>query len=318
MDTAHAPAITPRDIKILQLVYAYDTCSADHLCARFFGTSPAPGKYGPQVTCYRRVARLRQADYLTGYRLPSLSGMGSGKLLLGLGPTGRKVLAEHLELPRSELKQLKQVVTPALGAHHLAVCDVRVSLELACEAAPGVSLEWVSERELRNQPTIRVKDPRSQPVGLSPTEIPLIPDGQLTVTLPDEAEQTFWLEVDLGTIPSKRMQTKLAGYLALSPGSPILWVVPDQRRVEAIANWALKLSKSLEIDPSIFWITTRAQITPLTVLRPIWQVVGGPEAHSLIPGHQMIVGGPLPSIEMGQPRISAAALALAEGSGWRA
>jgi hypothetical protein len=316
MDTAHTPAITPRDIKILQLVYAYDTCSADHLCARFFEASPTPGKYGPQVTCYRRIARLRQAGYLTGYRLPSLSGMGSGKLLLGLGPNGRKLLAEYLQLARSELKQLKQVVTPVLGAHHLAVCDVRLAVELACESRPGVSLDWVSERELRNQPIVKVKDPRSQPEGVAAPEIPLIPDGQLSIVLADGAEQAFWLEVDLGTIPSKRMQTKLAGYLALSQHAPILWVVPDQRRLEAIASWALKLSERLQTDPSIFWITTRAEITSQAVLGPIWRVVGGPQAHALIPT-QTITAGPLPSIEVGQTRISAAALTLAEGAGWR-
>ena len=317
MDTAHTPAITPRDIKILQLVYAYDTCSAEHLCARFFGSSPTPGKYGPQVTCYRRIAKLRQAGYLSGYRLPSLSGMGSGKLLLGLGPKGRKLLAEHLGLSRSELKQLKQVVTPVLGAHHLAVCDVRLALELACEDRPGVSLEWVSERELRNQPTTRVKDPRSQPEGVGAPEIPLIPDGQFSITLPHGAEQTFQLEVDLGTIPSKRMLTKLAGYLALAKDSPILWVVPDQRRLEAIANWALKLSEGLETDPSIFWITTKAQITPQAVLGPIWRVAGGPEAHALIPGGQEITDGLLSTFEVGQARVSESELPLAEGSGWR-
>jgi hypothetical protein len=188
---------------------------------------------------------------------------------------------------------------------------------LACEGRPGVSLDWISERELRNQPTIRVKDPRPQPEGVAAPEIPLIPDGQLTITLADGAEQTFQLEVDLGTIPSKRMQTKLAGYLALAKTSPVLWVVPDQRRLEAIANWALKLSERLQTDSSIFWITTRAEITSQAVLGPIWRVIGGPQAHALIPDGQETAGGPLPSIEVGQARVSAAEVALAEGSGWR-
>lgn len=315
MNTTQHLAITPRDIKILELVYAYDTCSAHHICQRLFGTSPTPGKYGPQVTCYRRISRLGQAGYLTGYRLPSLSGIGSGKLLLGLGHAGRKVLAEYLQLPRSQLKQLKHVVTPILGAHHLAVCDVRLALELACEAVPGLSLEWVSERELRAQPIVKVKDPRPPADGLSPAEIPLIPDGQPTISLPNSAQQTFLLEVDQGTIPSKRMQSKLAGYLALSPDSPILWVVPDARRAEAIATWALRLAARLQKDPSIFWVALKSQITPATVLGAIWRVVGGPEAHALIP---MIAGGPLPAIEVGQARLSAAELTLAERSGWRA
>src|SRR4051812_24149993 len=165
-----ALAITPRDIKILQLVYSYDTCSSEHIRARFFGSSATPGRYGPQVDCYRRIARLKQAGYLTGYRLPSVSGTGSGKSLLGLGRNGRKLLAEHLELPRSELRRLRQVVTPMLGAHHLAVCDVRLALELACEASAGLVLEWVNERELRTPPITRVKDPRPQPAGAAAPE----------------------------------------------------------------------------------------------------------------------------------------------------
>ncbi len=286
MDTAHSTAfITLRDIQILRMVYFYDTCSAYHICSRFFGCDFPSGKYGPRVACYRRIARLTEAGYLTTYRLPSLTGVGSGKSLLGLGPKGRKLLGEHLQLPLSELKRLKQVVTPVLGAHHLAICDVRLSLELACQRIPSLSLEWVSERELRIPPVTKIPDPRPHPEGVALPEIPLIADGRFSICLLDGAAQTFELEVDLGTIPSKRMLSKLAGYLGLSQKTPVLvlWVVPDQRRLEAIRSWALTLSKMLGADPSIFWITRKELLTPETVLDPIWQVVGGPEAHALIP-----------------------------------
>jgi hypothetical protein len=136
--------------------------------------------------------------------LPSLSGMGSGKFLSGLGPNGRRVVAEHLELPRSELRRLRQVVTPALGTHHLAICDVRLAVELACETSGGLLLEWVSERELRLPPITRVADPRPQKEGVALPEIPLIADGQLTLTLPDGAAQTFLVEVDLGPSSHQR------------------------------------------------------------------------------------------------------------------
>ena len=323
MDTAHALAITLRDIKLLQMVYSYDTCSAEQIRSRFFGTSATPGRYGPRVSCYRRIARLRQAGYLASFRLPSLSGVGSGTSLLGLGPKGRKLLAEHLELPRSELKRLKQVVTPILGPHHLVIGDVRLALELACEQRPGLSLEWVSERELRNQPVTRVKDPRPQPTGGSVPEIPLIPDGRFTITLADGAAQTFELEVDLGTIPARRMHAKLAGYLALTQDAPILWVVPDTRRAEAIAGWALDLTRGLSaqglgIDPSVFWITTRAHITHQAVLGPIWRVVGGPEAHALLPDSREISGGLFPSSDGSRASVSRPGAAPAGRSGWRA
>ena len=80
---------------------------------------------------------------------------------------------------------------------------------------------------------------------------------------------------------------------------------------------SMKLSERLETDPSIFWITTKAEISSQAVLTPIWRVVGGPEAHALIPGSPEIAGGPLPSIEVGQARVSTAALTMVEGSGWR-
>jgi hypothetical protein len=286
MDTAHSYiTITLRDIQILQMVYSYDTCSADHICARFFGCDNYSGKYGPRVACYRRIAKLRQEGYLVTYRLPSVTGVGSGKALLGIGPKGRKLLGEHLELPLSELKRLKQVVTPILGAHHLAICDVRLSLELACERIPALTLEWVSERELRTPPVIKVADPRSHAEGFTLPDIPLIADGKFTVGLPDGTEQIFQLEVDMGTIPAKRMISKIAGYLALSKSAHILilWVVPDQKRLEAITHWALMLSAQLGVDPSIFWITRKELIQSDTVLTPIWQVVGGPDKHALIP-----------------------------------
>ncbi len=185
--------------------------------------------------------------------------------------------------------------TPHAGAHHLAICDVRLSLELACGRAFGLTLDWVGERELRTPPVTRIADPRAQAEEGSRPDIPLIADGRFTLTLPDGAEQTFELEVDLGTISAKRMLSKLAGYFALSQKAPILvlWVVPDRKRLEAIANWALLLSQELGADPSIFWITTKPQITPQSVLSPIWQVIGGPEAHSLIPDTPVALRQPL-------------------------
>src|SRR5438270_78631 len=79
MPAAQPVSITLRDIKILQFVYAYDTCSIDHLVRRFFDHGDASGSYGPRVACYRRIGRLREAGYLTTYRLPSLTGVGSGE-----------------------------------------------------------------------------------------------------------------------------------------------------------------------------------------------------------------------------------------------
>src|SRR5687767_3718216 len=125
----HSLAITSRDLQMLQMIYDYDTCSVDHLVARFFPQTPGrTALYGRQVACYRRVARLRDAGYVGVSRLGATSGIGSGKALLSLGPRGRALVAEYLELSGSELRRLKEITTPYLRDHHLAVCDVRLGL----------------------------------------------------------------------------------------------------------------------------------------------------------------------------------------------
>src|SRR5437867_785596 len=162
METAHSSFIlTYRDIKILEMIYSYNTCGADHICLRLFGTSSNPGKYGPKIASYRRIARLRQAGYFTTHRLSSLTGVGSGKQLRGLTSKGRAALAQELETSLSEIKRLREVETPHAGAHHLAICDVRLSLELACRRGFGLTLDWVGERELRTPPVTRIADPRA-------------------------------------------------------------------------------------------------------------------------------------------------------------
>jgi len=64
---------------------------------------------------------------------------------------------------------------------------------------------------------------------------------------------------------------------------PVLFVVPDRRRQEALARWALAEARRLGADPTIFLVTTRGALSERTVLAsPIWQVAGGPPALALL------------------------------------
>ncbi len=164
-------SITPRDIQILQLVYSFDRCSREHILRRFWAKNGASGP-GPESACHRRIAKLITSGFLTADRLPSLTGVGSGKSLLGIGPRGRVLLSDVLGLSRSELNRLRQLQSPFAAAHHLAICDVRLFLEQAVGRLSQVELsEWVSERELRTPPITRVRDPQ---VGLPGRKAPLV------------------------------------------------------------------------------------------------------------------------------------------------
>lgn len=258
-------SLTDRDLAVLRMVYEYDGCAIDHIRLRFFPTS------GARTPCYRRIAHLIEHAYLASNRLPSLTGRGSGKAFLTIGSQARSLLAQVLELSRSELARTR-MSSPLFIAHHLALCDLRSVFEAAAIESPLFTLrDWLGDRELHQSP-MRVKD------SATGQQIPIVPDSSFTLVLPNGGEQTFLVEMDMATVAPKRMQAKLRAYLARSEDhTPVLFIVPNRARQDNITRWALREAQDLRVDPTIFWITTKDVLTPETVLSaPIWQVVGGP------------------------------------------
>ncbi len=275
---AKSLSLTPRDAAILAFVYAYDGCVVDQLRRRFWPS------FGARSACYNRVAHLINAGYLASRRLPSLTGQGSGKAFLTIGPRARSILAKLLRLSRTELRRATRAGSPLFIPHHLAIGEFRLAVELAAERLPHVSLaEWLGERELERAP-IKVSDPASP----SQRAIRLVPDGAFTLELQHGAEQAFLLELDAGTIPAGRLRERCRAYLLhlreQGDRTPILFVVPDARRQAAIAAWALAAAEALSADPTIFWLVTSARVSQDTVLTArIWQVVGVPAAQAFVP-----------------------------------
>lgn len=281
------------------MVYEYDGCAIHHLSERFWQRTSR--QFGPRSSFYRRIRQLVGAGYLQGRRLPPLLGSGgSGKTFIALGPKGRTLLAAYLDLPRSHLRRLRDIQTPYQGAHHLAVCDVRLWLELACDqAGPAVEfVEWIPEHELHQPPILKVQDPRPSYPGTTTCLIPLIPDGEFILRLPDGTSQGFRLELDMGTMAAKRVRAKLRGYLAhaVMDHRPLLWVVPDERRQQLLASWAMGEARDLGVDPTVFWITQRPQLSAETILTPVWQVVGGPRI-ALVPEQLPTPCVPVPQLQ---------------------
>lgn len=261
---------------ICLLVYDYDGCGISQLFECFWAEHGR--SWARQNACYRRLRQLVRAEYLRATRIPSLSGIGGGPLFLTLGPRGRQLLAEQLHLPIAELRQQRRIETPYTAVHHLAICSYRLALFQACRRTLQVSLEsWVSERELRGRPLIRVADPLAD-AGAS-RSIPLIWDGEFTLAYPDGTELAVRVEIDLATIPVKRMRARLRGYLAYAKHDerPVLWVVPDARRARAINDWAMQEAAALSADPTLFWMVRQDQVCQESILAPIYQVVAGPQ-----------------------------------------
>ena len=153
--------------------------------------------------------------------------------------------------------------------HKLAICDIRVSLELASKAsALFVLSHWINESALRRSP-LTVEDPETKKQTF------LIPDaGFSLLSQPTRRKAEFFLEMDLATVSLKSIRQRLRGYLLRQDPCPVLFVVPDARRQQAIAQVALEEARHLRANPTMIWITLRQGMTPETVLSAPWVVVG--------------------------------------------
>jgi hypothetical protein len=162
-----------------------------------------------------------------------------------------------------------RIESPLLILHKLVICDIRVSLELASKASTlFLVTEWVNESALRRSP-LSVQDPETKKQTF------LIPDAGFTLlTQTTGRTADFFLEIDLATVSLKAIRQRVRGYLLRKDPSPVLFVVPDSKRQNAIAQVALEEARLLKANPTMIWITTKEWITPETALSAPWVVVG--------------------------------------------
>jgi hypothetical protein len=247
--------MTERDLNIISMVYEYEGCAVEHVRQLFFH-----GASNRSIPCYRRLSYLIKQGYLRSTLLPALN-----KHFLTPGARSRSVLSYLFK--GSEVKRIR-IESPLLILHKLAICDIRVSLELASKASPLFSLtQWTNESALRRSP-LTVEDPETK------THTNLIPDAAFTLCSATGRKADFFLEMDLATVSLKSIRQRVRGYLLRKDPSPVLVVVPDVGRQRAIAQVALDEAKGLQVNPTTIWITLREHLTPETAFSAHWVVVG--------------------------------------------
>jgi hypothetical protein len=101
----------PRDQEIVMMVYTYDRVMLEHIQRAFF-----PGR--AYITCYQRVSELIRNRYLSSQQLFPATTRGSGKLLIGLGHQGKRLVADHLKRPVTTLPRLLPFRSGDKGQHH--------------------------------------------------------------------------------------------------------------------------------------------------------------------------------------------------------
>src|ERR687895_1409341 len=237
------------------MVYEYEGCAVEHIRKVFF-----QGSSGRSIPCYRRLSYLIKQGYLRSLLLPALN-----KHFLTPGAKARLVLSYLLK--GSEVRRIR-IESPLLILHKLAICDIRVSLELASKASPLFVLsQWINESALRRSP-LTVEDPETK------KQTNLIPDAAFTLCSHTGIKADFYLEMDMATVSLTHIRQRLRGYLLRQDPSPVLFVVPDANRQKAIAQVASEEAKELKKNPTTIWITLRGRLTPETVLAAPWVAAG--------------------------------------------
>ncbi|GAA0403894.1 hypothetical protein GCM10009541_53840 [Micromonospora gifhornensis] len=240
--------LRPRDYTIASLLDEHTTLTTEHLTSLLF-TNP--------TTCRHRLHLLRRLHFIDRFIrnrpgapnpvcwLPGLLSARYTALARGENPPTARALRE---------RQDRIYSSPTLN-HLLAVNTLFVSLLTHARHHPGTALtRWWSERTTTAAFGHRIK-----------------PDGH-GVWTDGNQETGFFLELDRGTEPIRRLVDKLASHRKLraegGPHYPILFVLPSRLREQ---NLHRKLAERPE--PTLTIATTSAASGPHPA-GPVWRLAG--------------------------------------------
>ncbi len=184
-------------------------------------------------TARRALLRLIRLDVLE--RLPrSVGGLGGGSdgFAYRLGLAGQR-LAGRLGLLPGPQRRRPEVPGTAFAGHSLQVAELHTLL-IEAERLGQVEL---LERQAEPACWRRYRRHSVQQAVLKP-------DSYLRLGLGD-FEDSYFVEIDMGTEGSRALETKLRDYVAYAASGQeqiergvfpkVLWTAPDERRAEAIA-----------------------------------------------------------------------------------
>lgn len=267
--------LTERDIQIIQAVYEYRLLTPHQLRTLFFSSLKQ---------AYARLAHL----YHHGYLDRRFRGVHADKMntpmLYVLDKRGAELLRVQQGIEVEWSNDLKHV-TPTFLEHALAINDVRVALAKACATTDGFRLvKWEGENDLKaDYDRVTILSEKGRKLDIS-----LIPDSYIVMETP-KGTAHFFLELDRGTMTTKRFKTKILAYQAYYLSGAY------QRRYETRSLRVLTVTLSNVRAENLrrgtettggkqrFWFTTLEQVTPQAILTaPIWQVATMTDLQALV------------------------------------
>jgi hypothetical protein len=299
--------LTKRDIQILLGIFS----SGGYMSTRQIWQEFFPETKNPHAT-QMRLKKLVIDDYLRVVEQAVKRGEGRLPYILALGPLGRDVLAfeQGIDPKLINIRPRADEERSLFLKHLLRVTDLRILLKQAC-AHTGLTLEWISEREIK---ILRTESEITIPDG-EKLKIP-IPDAQFTL-INNETRALFQLEVDMASedisfssFQRQSISGKLAEYLTweesdhfrqLFGSRPLrtLWITVGQTRkanmvqaAERVIHHRLSTRTDLSdesrqkmggILSRRFRVATFDELHPESILtQPVWTMAGHSDLQILL------------------------------------
>lgn len=265
----HPPPVvlTERDKMIIWTVYRCRVLRQDQLQALFFGSRSA---------AQRRLALLYHHGFLAREFLLVRPGIMNSPTLYLLDKRGEELLRAELGVDDIDWNSSHNRVSSDFLEHALAINDVRVAVTLACRHQAYRLLDWHSETQIKQDyDRVPVKSGRGHTRSVA-----VVPDSYFALETPP-GKTHFFLELDRGTMTTRRFRGKVEAYLAYyhsggyqrrygARSLRVLTVTLSERRLSNL--------KAVTEDAGgavWFWFAVLDDLTPETVLsQPVWQVAG--------------------------------------------
>lgn len=267
--------LTQADAEICRSVYEYGILSQDQI-HRLSGVKH-------RNTTNRRLRRLYDHGYLWRQFLPVVE-FGANPILYILDREGEDLLRRHHDIQDFSNQPGRDLSATFLN-HTLAISEFRISLSTACQALGWKISHWVGESQIKQGGYDKVKLPHlKQPIAVAP-------DSYFVISIPGKGVSHFFLELDRGTMATKRFRRKIEAYVAYyktgsfskrynARGFRVLTVV-DTKTSSHTQTLAETASRVPQIGRR-FWFGHLPAITPETALTgAIWTVAGQQTRRSL-------------------------------------
>jgi hypothetical protein len=257
--------LTERDKAIIETVYQYRVLRQDQVQALFFGS---------QTATQRRLALLYHHGFLARQFLLARGGILNSPTLYLLDRRGEELLRAERGIDDDvNWNPSHNRVSSDFLEHALAINDVRVAITLACRQPDFEVLEWHSETHLKQDYDYARLRGRGRPVAV-------VPDSYFALRTP-RGKAHFFLELDRGTMTTKRFQTKVDAFIAYYQsggyekryGTRSLRVLTVTLSEARLAS--LKAVTEAAGGGGWFWFAVLSQLKAETVLSaPVWRVAG--------------------------------------------